>query len=50
MWYIKEDKKLWIKESYTPNWVDQIDIQAFTPKQIPWINDVQINSWISIES
>ncbi len=48
--YIKEDKKKGIEESYTPDWLEQIEVKPFTPNIIPGINDPQINQWISIET
>jgi len=47
--YIKEDKAKWIKEDYIPDWIDLIKPQPFIPKLIPWINDNELNQWISVE-
>ena len=50
MAYIMEDKSKWIEESYTPDWVEEIKTNPFEFKKIPWVNEPQINSWISIET
>lgn len=48
--YIKEDKSKWVKESYTPDWIEDISSQKFEPEIIPWLNSPQINQNISIET
>lgn len=48
--YIKADKSKWIEESYTPDWEQNFIDTTFNPEEIPWINAVQLNQDISIET
>lgn len=48
--YIKENKSKGIEESYTPDWIEQIKIEPFTPDKIPGLTEPQIVSDISIET
>lgn len=50
MAYIQANPKKWIEESYIPDWVEKIQPKPFEPKLIPWINEEQINTSISIET
>lgn len=48
--YIKENKSKWIKEEYTPDWIEQIKTEPFEPELIPWLNAPQLVQDISIET
>ena len=48
--YIKENKSKQIKESYTPDWIEKIQIKPPVIEEIPWINIPQIVQSISIET